>query len=236
MELICPTTCTCLFMLRPGVLSKTLSHMWGKVNLPMFLFNVGLLTLMNMNSLRQASTQADSTVQAASASLPQTASSQGGNTISQGYSAVPPQAGSSLAISNGTNSQGDSTIPPQAGSSWTEGADAQASSTSPQALSTNFQGVSTTPSSQANNANRSPNDNSLEDPNPKLVVHLSSKPLTHTQRSVLAKGPNFVVTPRHPPNLEYIMAIESVCIKLGQQDAEELRTEINRVLRSSQPP
>ena len=26
------------------VLSKTLSHMWGKLNLPMFLFNVGLLT------------------------------------------------------------------------------------------------------------------------------------------------------------------------------------------------
>ena len=50
-ELTCLTTCTCLFNLRPGVLSKTLSHMWGKLNLPMFLFNVGLLTLMNMDSL-----------------------------------------------------------------------------------------------------------------------------------------------------------------------------------------
>ena len=29
------------------------------------------------------------------------------------------------------------------------------------------------------------------------------------------------------------MAIESACIKLGQQDAEELRAEINRVLRSN---
>ena len=37
--------------LRPGVLSKTLSHMWGKLYLCMFLFNVGLLTLMNMDSL-----------------------------------------------------------------------------------------------------------------------------------------------------------------------------------------
>ena len=36
LELICPTACTCLFKLRPGVLSKTLSHMWGKLNLPMF--------------------------------------------------------------------------------------------------------------------------------------------------------------------------------------------------------
>ena len=62
----------------------------------------------------------------------------------------------------------------------------------------------------ANNPNRSPTGNSLEDPNPKWVINLSSKPLTQAQRSVLAKGPNFVVTPRHPPNLEYIMAMESV--------------------------
>ena len=31
------------------------------------------------------------------------------------------------------------------------------------------------------------------------------------------------------------MAIESVCTKLGQQDTEEVRAEINRVLRSSHP-
>ena len=80
------------------------------------------------------------------------------------------------------------------------------------------------------------NDNSLEDPNPKWVINLSSKPLTQAQRSVLAKGPNFSVTPRHPPKLQYIMAIEAVCTKLGQQDAEDLRAEINRVLRSSHPP
>ena len=59
--------------------------------------------------------------------------------------------------------------------------------------------------------------------------------MTQAQRSVLAKGPNFMVTPRHPANLEYIMAIEAACTKLGQQDAEELRAEINRVLRSSHP-
>ena len=32
------------------------------------------------------------------------------------------------------------------------------------------------------------------------------------------------------------MAIESMCTKLGQQDAEELRDEVNRVLRSSHFP
>ena len=63
-----------------------------------------------------------------------------------------------------------------------------------------------------------------------------SSPLTPAQRSVLAKGPNFVVTQKQPPNLEYITAIEAACTKLSQQDAEELRAEVNRVLRSSHPP
>ena len=51
----------------------------------------------------------------------------------------------------------------------------------------------------------------------------------------MTKGPIFVVTPRHPPNLEYITAIELICSKLDQQEAEELRADINRVLRSSHP-
>ena len=77
--------------------------------------------------------------------------------------------------------------------------------------------------------------NTLSDPNLKWVINLSSKPLTQAQRSVLAEGPNFVVSPRHPPNHEYITAIESVCTKLGQQDAEELRDDSYRVLRSPPP-
>ena len=68
----------------------------------------------------------------------------------------------------------------------------------------------------------------LEDPNLKWDINLTSKPLTQAQRSVLVKGPNFVVSPRHPPNLEYITAIESVCTKLGQQNAEGLRDDINK--------
>ena len=45
-----------------------------------------------------------------------------------------------------------------------------------------------------------------------------------------------MVTPKHPPNLEYITAIEAACTKLSQQDAEELRADINWVLRASHPP
>ena len=44
LELTCPTACACLFKLRLGVLSNTLSHIWGKLNLSIFLFNVRLLT------------------------------------------------------------------------------------------------------------------------------------------------------------------------------------------------
>ena len=51
LELACLTACTCLFKARLGVLSKTLSHIWGKLNLPIFLFNVALFTLINMDSL-----------------------------------------------------------------------------------------------------------------------------------------------------------------------------------------
>ena len=54
--------------------------------------------------------------------------------------------------------------------------------------------------------------------------------------SVLAKGPNFAVAPKQPPNLEYITDIEAACTKLSQQDAEQHRAEVNRVLRSSHPP
>ena len=78
--------------------------------------------------------------------------------------------------------------------------------------------------------------NTLEDPNLKWVINLSNKPLTQAQRSVLVKDPIFAVSPRHPHDLEYITAIESVCTKLGQQDGEEIRADINRVLKSSHLP
>ena len=64
--------------------------------------------------------------------------------------------------------------------------------------------------------NRLPQGSSNEEPNPKWVINLSSKPLTPAQRFVLAKGPNLAVSPKQPPNLEYITAIEAACTKLSQ--------------------
>ena len=75
----------------------------------------------------------------------------------------------------------------------------------------------------------------MEEPYPKWIINSSSKPLTNAQRSVLAKGPNFAVFLKHPPNLEYLTAIETACTKLSQQDAEELRADINWVLSASHP-
>ena len=51
LDLACQNACACLSKLRPGVLSMPLSQMWGKLNLPMFLFNVELLTLIKIDSL-----------------------------------------------------------------------------------------------------------------------------------------------------------------------------------------
>ena len=51
LELVCPTACTCLLKVGPDILSKTLSLMWGKLNLPIFLFNVELLTPIKIDSL-----------------------------------------------------------------------------------------------------------------------------------------------------------------------------------------
>ena len=107
----------------------------------------------------------------------------------------------------------------------------QENSAASQADSTNSWEGTHTPTPQ-----RLPQGSSNEEPNPKWVINLSCKPLTPAQRSALAKGPNFAVTPKQPPNLEYITAIEAACTKLSQQDAEELRADINRVLRSSHPP
>ena len=108
----------------------------------------------------------------------------------------------------------------------------QENSTASQADSTNSQEGNSSPTIPS----RLPQGSSNEEPNLKWVINLSSKPLTPAQRSVLAKGPNFAVSSRQPPNLEYITAIEAACTKLSQQDTEELRADINRVLRSSHPP
>ena len=62
----------------------------------------------------------------------------------------------------------------------------------------------------------------------KWVINLSSIPLTKEQESLLAHGPNFVITPKKPPLGDYISNIEKACQSLDTNTAEELRSEVNR--------
>ena len=74
----------------------------------------------------------------------------------------------------------------------------QEKSATPQASRASSQGGNT--SSPTNSrVNNNPKGSSMEELNPKWVINLSSKPLTPAQRSVLTKGPNFVVSPKASP-------------------------------------
>ena len=64
----------------------------------------------------------------------------------------------------------------------------------------------------------------------KWGINLSSVPLTKDQEDLLAHGPNFAITPKKPPLGEYITNIEKECQSLDTNSAEELRSEVYRVL------
>ena len=65
----------------------------------------------------------------------------------------------------------------------------------------------------------------------KWVINPCSVPLTKDQEDLLAHGPNFAITPKKPPLGEYITNIEKACQSLDTNSAEELRSEVYRVLR-----
>ena len=72
--------------------------------------------------------------------------------------------------------------------------------------------------------------------NSEWVINLFKVKLTQAQRSLLEKGPNFAISPNNIPNLDYITAIETVCSKLKEEDAAELRGEINGILKKGKIP
>ena len=97
-------------------------------------------------------------------------------------------------------------------------------------ISTQSVSNSNQPQSSSNNNNQTQTHNT----NNKWVINLSYTPLTPAQESLLAKGPNFAVSPPNPTNVDYISAIESVFHKLTEQNAKELRADINCLLRRVQ--
>ena len=68
------------------------------------------------------------------------------------------------------------------------------------------------------------------------VVNLSSQPLTEAETKLLAHGPNFAVTSRSPPTIECVTAIEEICQKLEQGEAEELWGEVKAILKKTHLP
>ena len=65
----------------------------------------------------------------------------------------------------------------------------------------------------------------------KWVINLSSIPLTKQQENLLSHGPNFAISPKKPLLGDYILNIEKACQSLDTNMAEELRSEVYRVLK-----
>ena len=73
----------------------------------------------------------------------------------------------------------------------------------------------------------SPREVILPPNNSRVYISQGSSMKNLTLSGPLTCPANLCGSPRHPPNLEYITAIETVCTKLSQRDAEELRADIN---------
>ena len=88
--------------------------------------------------------------------------------------------------------------------------------------------------SQAGNPSDDNNNNNNN--NNKWVINISKTSVTKVQESLLAKGPNLAIAPSSIPSTEYITAVESICNKLKEQEAQELRAEVNSLLRRPHTP
>ena len=70
------------------------------------------------------------------------------------------------------------------------------------------------------------------------IGQMGHKPFKHLlssdQLTLLQKGPNFAIIPKHPPIEAYITATEMAAAKLPTQEAEEFRSDVNRLLKLQQ--
>ena len=67
-----------------------------------------------------------------------------------------------------------------------------------------------------------------------IIVSVVPNPLTKEQLSLLKKGPNFAITPKYSPIEAYITATEQASSKLPTQKVDELRSDVNRILKQLQ--
>ena len=98
------------------------------------------------------------------------------------------------------------------------------------------QGVNANSQGRSNNNRLDNNIQSEDNNNNKWVINLSSKSLTESQKSVLAKRPNFSTAPKYITNVECITMVESMCPLFREEEAMELRSDVNALLRKSNAP
>ena len=90
---------------------------------------------------------------------------------------------------------------------------------------------------EGNHSNLIRHNNALENRRENTCVrNLSTTSLTQDQVKALSNGHNYAIVPKVPPVGEYITTIENVCNQLQQGKAEELRGEIQTVLKKIQVP
>ena len=63
----------------------------------------------------------------------------------------------------------------------------------------------------------------------KLVINLSSTPLTDVQTSLLASGPKFAIVCKHPPKSDHVAAVEVASHQLPPYVAAELRSDASKL-------
>ena len=59
-------------------------------------------------------------------------------------------------------------------------------------------------------------------------------PLTDEQLSLLQKEPNYAITPKYPPIEAFITVAEQTSSRLPAQEADEFRSEVNKILKQQQ--
>ena len=68
----------------------------------------------------------------------------------------------------------------------------------------------------------------------KWVINLSQTPVTMEQLSLLQKRPNYAITPQIHPIEAYISAVEQASSKLPAKEADEFRSDVNKLLKQQQ--
>ena len=92
------------------------------------------------------------------------------------------------------------------------------------------------PSSQTQGIANNYQAGNLNNTNNKWVTNLSKTSLTEGQESLLAKDPNFALAPSNIPSTDYITVVESICSKSKEQEVQELRADVNSLLRRVHTP